>query len=96
MITGSHAAFPDSVSSGAFGDVTEEILTGRKYLVVRAIGDTTVSTSQFFLPSLNLVQNLVQNFALTFILHRQSEKGNDAQKRIIKEFYDTVEDVEPN
>ncbi|KDQ51105.1 hypothetical protein JAAARDRAFT_41378 [Jaapia argillacea MUCL 33604] len=48
------------------GDVTEEILTGRKYVVIRAIGDT------------------------------EEEKGRDAQKRIIREFYESVEEVDPN
>jgi fructose-1,6-bisphosphatase/inositol monophosphatase family enzyme len=40
VITGSHADF-DSPSPF---DVTEAVLTGRKYIVVRAIGDTPVST----------------------------------------------------
>ncbi|KAI0031030.1 inositol monophosphatase [Vararia minispora EC-137] len=48
------------------GNITEEILTGRKYLVIRGIADTP------------------------------NESGIDAQKRIAKEFYDTVEDVEAN
>ncbi|KAF9535706.1 hypothetical protein CPB83DRAFT_842189 [Crepidotus variabilis] len=65
VITGSHDTFAISSSSPEFGDVTEEILTGRKYIVVRAIGDTN------------------------------HEKGSEAQKRIIKEFYDAVEDFEP-
>jgi len=65
VVTGSHAAFEASLEKN-FGVVTEEILTGRKYIVVRAIGDTP------------------------------DEKGTEAQKRIIKEFYNTVEDVEPN
>lgn len=43
VLTGSHEAFYASVDTPAFGDVTEEILTSRKYLVVRAIGDTPVS-----------------------------------------------------
>ncbi|RDB29226.1 Protein qutG [Hypsizygus marmoreus] len=66
LVTGPHDAFEATVSSDEFGDVTEEILTGRKYLVVRAIAGT------------------------------QGETGIDAQKRIIKEFYDTVEDVPTN
>ncbi|KAG8947046.1 hypothetical protein FRC04_011226 [Tulasnella sp. 424] len=57
------------VSGGAHvnhdGDVTEEILHGRKYIVVRAIADTP------------------------------GESGKEAQKRIVKEFYDTVEDWDP-
>ncbi|TFK56372.1 inositol monophosphatase [Heliocybe sulcata] len=47
------------------GDVAEAILTGRKYIVVRAIGDT------------------------------ETEKGKDAQKRLIREFYETVTEVDP-
>ncbi|KIO33491.1 hypothetical protein M407DRAFT_241070 [Tulasnella calospora MUT 4182] len=47
------------------GDVTEEILHGRKYIVVRAIADTP------------------------------GESGREAQKRIVKEFYETVEDWDP-
>ncbi|KIM47720.1 hypothetical protein M413DRAFT_439397 [Hebeloma cylindrosporum] len=65
VVVGSHSDVA-AASDKTFGDVTEEILTGRKYLVVRAIGDT------------------------------EHEKGSDAQKRIIKEFYASVEDVEPN
>jgi myo-inositol-1(or 4)-monophosphatase len=64
IVTGSHDAFASSLSNGTFGDVSEDILTGRKYVVVRAIADSP------------------------------TEKGVDAQKRIIREFYDTVEDVE--
>lgn len=30
------------------------------------------------------------------MLLMQAEKGVDAQKRIIKEFYDSVQDVAPN
>ncbi|KAF9492108.1 inositol monophosphatase [Pleurotus eryngii] len=66
VVTGSHTAFSASVATPAFGDVTEEILTGRKYLVIRAIADTT------------------------------AEKGPEAQKRLIKDFYDTVVDVNAN
>ncbi|KAA1471605.1 inositol monophosphatase [Dentipellis sp. KUC8613] len=47
------------------GDVTEDILVGRKYLVIRGIAGS------------------------------QGETALDAQKRIAKEFYDTVEDVNP-
>ncbi|KAF5312697.1 hypothetical protein D9619_002693 [Psilocybe cf. subviscida] len=65
VVTGSHDAAITSLDKD-FGDVTEEILTGRKYIVVRAIGDTPM------------------------------ESGKEAQKRIVKEFYDSVEDVEPN
>jgi len=66
VVTGSHATFATTAASASFGEVTEEILTGRKYVVVRAIGGNA------------------------------GETGVDAQKRIIKEFYDTVEDVPTN
>ncbi|KAF4623456.1 hypothetical protein D9613_002267 [Agrocybe pediades] len=65
VVTGSHAAFSSSTDED-FGVVTEEILTGRKYIVVRAIADTA------------------------------EEQGSKAQRRIIKEFYETVEDVDAN
>ncbi|KAF9566982.1 hypothetical protein CPC08DRAFT_627551 [Agrocybe pediades] len=65
VVTGSHAAFSSSTDED-FGVVTEEILTGRKYIVVRAIADTA------------------------------EEQGSKAQRRIIKEFYETAEDVDAN
>ncbi|KAF8602399.1 inositol monophosphatase [Ceratobasidium sp. AG-I] len=48
------------------GIVDEKILTGRKYIVIRGIADTS------------------------------EETGTDAQKRLIKEFYGTVEEWAPN
>ncbi|KAF8240868.1 inositol monophosphatase [Tricholoma matsutake] len=66
LVTGSHDVFAATSSSNAFGDVTEDILTGRKYVVVRAIGPNPAET------------------------------GVEAQRRIIKEFYDSVEDVAAN
>ncbi|KAG6857300.1 hypothetical protein H0H87_006493 [Tephrocybe sp. NHM501043] len=66
VVTGSHEVFAASASSDTFGDVTEEILTGRKYVVVRAIAGNS------------------------------GETASDAQKRIIKEFYESVEDVPTN
>jgi myo-inositol-1(or 4)-monophosphatase len=42
LVTGSHAVHSSTKGSDSFGDVTEEILTGRKYLVVRAVGDSEV------------------------------------------------------
>ncbi|THH31969.1 hypothetical protein EUX98_g2231 [Antrodiella citrinella] len=44
---------------------SDDVLAGRKHIVVRAIGDS------------------------------ETEKGVDAQKRLIKEFYETVEDFQP-
>ncbi|KAJ7610795.1 hypothetical protein FB45DRAFT_941646 [Roridomyces roridus] len=66
VVTGSHDAFAASSGTAEFGEVTEEILTGRKYIVVRAIGGS------------------------------EGETGLEAQKRIIQEFYSTVEDVDAN
>lgn len=40
-VVGSHSDVA-AASDKTFGDVTEEILTGRKYLVIRAVGDTEV------------------------------------------------------
>ena len=41
VVVGSHSDVA-TASDKTFGDVTEEILTGRKYLVIRAVGDTEV------------------------------------------------------
>ncbi|KAH9486466.1 Protein qutG [Psilocybe cubensis] len=65
VVCGSYASFSSTSKENKFGVVTEEILTGRKYIVVRAIGDA------------------------------QTEKGVETQRRIIEEFYTTVEEVEP-
>ncbi|KIK62250.1 hypothetical protein GYMLUDRAFT_42196 [Collybiopsis luxurians FD-317 M1] len=62
LVTGSHDYYAATKDSSAFGEQNEEILTGRKYLVVRAVGDS------------------------------EKEKGREAQKRIMGEFYDTVVD----
>ncbi|KAK0466233.1 uncharacterized protein EV420DRAFT_817057 [Desarmillaria tabescens] len=64
LVTGSHKVYAETKDTPAFGDVGEAILTGRKYIVVRAIGDT------------------------------EKETGREAQKRIIGEFYDTVQDYD--
>lgn len=45
IVTGSAEAF--AKCNGSF-DVTEEILTGRKYLVIRGIADTVVCTVVVF------------------------------------------------
>ena len=84
VITGSHDVFAFSSSTEDFGIVTEEILTGRKYLVVRAIGDTKVNLMIVFLPP-----RLIS-------VCNEDEIGSAAQKRIIKEFYESVEDVAAN
>jgi myo-inositol-1(or 4)-monophosphatase len=84
-VSGSHTAFTASCSDQTFGDLTEEILFGRKYIVVRAIADTPVSPCSHSCTFLSLDPSLVGS---------QTEKGIDAQKRIIKQFYDTVDDAE--
>ncbi|ESK93421.1 inositol monophosphatase [Moniliophthora roreri MCA 2997] len=61
-LSGSHAVFAATKSTPEFGEITEEILVGRKYIVVRAIGDS------------------------------ETEKGADAQKRIMEDFYNAAED----
>nr|GAT57409.1 predicted protein [Mycena chlorophos] len=66
VVTGSHEVFTATKSDPSFGDVTEDILKGRKYIVVRAIGPSEGETAQ------------------------------GAQKRVIEEFYSSVEDIEPN
>ena len=42
LVTGPHAVYNATKNSDSFGDVTEDILMGRKYIVVRAVGDTEV------------------------------------------------------
>ncbi|KAM6498758.1 hypothetical protein JOM56_006706 [Amanita muscaria] len=66
VVSGSRDAFLESCKTGTFGDVTEAILTGRKYIVIRGIADTP------------------------------DESGREVQQRLIKDFYETVEEVEPN
>lgn len=67
VVTGSHAVLASAVDDPAVDPfkVTPEILTGRKYLIIRKIADTP------------------------------QETGREAQFRIAKEFYDTVEDCDP-
>lgn len=42
LVTGSHEVFDSSKDTITFGEVGEEILTSRKYLVIRPIGDSEV------------------------------------------------------
>ena len=74
-ITGGHNSPRD-------GDVTPEILLGRKYFIVRAIADSEVRSGS--------------RCSLRCLIRRQTEKGVDAQRRIAEEFYATVIDVAPN
>jgi len=68
VVVGSHTALAAATSAGSSIDpfkVTPDVLTGRKYLIIRAIPDTP------------------------------NETGREAQLRIAKDFYQTVEDGEP-
>jgi myo-inositol-1(or 4)-monophosphatase len=68
------------------GVVNEAVLTGRKYLVVRPIAGSPVRVTSTFID--------YQIQALIF--EPKVEKGEDAQRRIINEFYSTVHDYDPN
>lgn len=81
-MTGSHADFAATELSDRFGVVTDEILTGRKYVVVRAISGNPVSN----------IEHAILLSSCGNSSH-QGEKTSEAQRRIIREFYDTVEDV---
>lgn len=81
LVAGSHTSPLDN-------DVNQEVLEGRKYIVIRAIGDSEVRLS------LSLIHAHIMRFH-DFVLSEQTEKGVDAQKRLIKEFYETVDDFEP-
>jgi len=59
VVTGSQVEFAASVDKPSFGDVTEEILAGRKHIVVRAVGDTEVSYRKSF--SLRLRGDFLQD-----------------------------------
>jgi myo-inositol-1(or 4)-monophosphatase len=68
VVVGSHTALATATLAGSSIDpfkVTPNVLTGRKYLIIRAIPDTP------------------------------NETGREAQLRIAKDFYQTVEDGEP-
>ena len=39
---GSPDVYKRTVNTDAFGEITEEVLTGRKYLMIRAVSDTKV------------------------------------------------------
>lgn len=74
-VTGGHDSSRD-------GDVTPEILLGRKYFIVRAIADSEVRSDP--------------GCPLRYLIGSQMEKGIDAQRRIAEEFYATVIDTPPN
>ena len=66
-VVGSKAQANNALAQSSFppATTTPDVLTGRKYLVVRAIGDGN------------------------------QESGVDAQKRIIRTYYDAVEEWDP-
>ena len=68
------------------GVVTESILTGRHYLFIRGVAGTSVrrALKGYRDPMHNLFR--IPSFT-------QEESSLDAQKRIAREFYDTVEDI---
>ena len=85
FVTGSRDAAHDGV-------VTEAILTGRRYLVVRSVPATPVRADRAYR------SNITSYFPLyTFVPHihpfTQEESSLEVQKRIAREFYDTVEDI---
>ena len=77
FVAGSHNSPLDN-------DVNQDVLEGRKYIVIRAIGDSEVRHLQIGIYPARLMHDTTQ-----------TEKGVDAQKRLIKEFYETVDDFEP-
>jgi len=77
------------------GVVTEAILTGRRYLVIRGVAGTSVRAR-------SLPRRGAHNpYSYPLFLHvsrpihpfTQEESSLDVQKRIAREFYDTVEDI---
>lgn len=70
------------------GVVTESILTGRRYLIIRGVAGTSVRRPG--VPS-KFVETRHNSFPICPFT--QEESSLDAQKRIAREFYDTVEDI---
>jgi myo-inositol-1(or 4)-monophosphatase len=69
------------------GVVTESILTGRRYLIIRGVAGTSVRR----LPSKFVRRTIIfYPYARPFT---QEESSLDVQKRIAREFYNTVEDI---
>ena len=64
--------------------MTESILTGRRYLIIRGVAGTSVRRPLF---------KVAPRFAISYLSSPQEESSLDAQKRIAREFYNTVEDV---
>lgn len=69
------------------GVVTESILTGRRYLIIRGVAGTSVR---------KVYRDLTQIFIFLILCIcslAQEESSLEAQKRIAQEFYNTVEDI---
>lgn len=79
-VTGSHEYFAKTPTTDT--EAGEEVLFGRKYLVIRALGDSQVCTDE-------------HNHSVSLNPH-QEETGVDAQLRIMKEYYDSVTDYAAN
>jgi myo-inositol-1(or 4)-monophosphatase len=76
------------------GVVTEAILTGRRYLVIRGVAGTSVRADlhgAYRNPTHKLISYTL--FYVPPIPCIQEESSLDVQKRIAREFYDTVEDI---
>jgi myo-inositol-1(or 4)-monophosphatase len=68
------------------GIVTEAILTDRRYLVIRGVAETPVRKKVLKLDCTANAHNLREPI-------NQEESSIKVQKRIVREFYDTVEDT---
>jgi myo-inositol-1(or 4)-monophosphatase len=98
FVTGSKNAPHDGI-------VTEAILTGRRYLVIRGVAGTAVSSALLsqVKPKDSDGRDLTSNLHIHSYIYScvhpsirsfiQEESGLDVQKRIAREFYDTVEDI---
>lgn len=91
FVTGSKDALHDGV-------VTEAILTGRRYLVIRGVGNAVRAGPQYSTEI--LTRGLLTCYCTVSIhpfihpfVHEQEESSLDVQKRLAREFYDTVEDI---
>lgn len=89
FVTGSKDAPHDGV-------VTEAILTGRRYLVIRGVGGSAVRAGPRNLTEM-LTRGLIccHTVSIHPFIHPfvQEESSLDVQKRLAREFYDTVEDI---
>ena len=73
------------------GVITEAILTGRRYLVIRGVAGTPVRTISFLFET--CVSHLYYAYPHAAIPTEQEESSLDVQKRLAREFYDTVQDI---